>query len=65
MENLSGTPDGMVNNHSLKKFGEKIATNLHHVNIAMKDFSLESRVNTRLGVSIDWSKGTMNLQANR
>lgn len=40
-------------------------TNFQGANLTMKDLSLTSQVNARLGVIIDWSKGTMIVQANR
>lgn len=40
-------------------------TNFQGTNLTMKDLSLTSQVNARLGVIIDWSKGTMIVQANK
>ena len=40
-------------------------TNFQGANLTMKDVSFASQVNARLGVTIDWSKGTMIVQANK
>jgi hypothetical protein len=65
MENTNYKPEGSLNSHPLKKLEEKTITNFQGVALAIKDFTMESQLNTRLGVLIDWSKGTMIIQANK
>lgn len=65
MENVNDKPDRSISSHPKKKGGEQIVTNFPGVTLSMKDFSMESQMNPRLGVIIDWSKGTMVLQANK
>ena len=64
MENVNSGRNGSADNHPSKQLGNKAITNFQGVNLAMKEFNLESRVNTRQGVIIDWSTGTMVLQTN-
>jgi len=45
----------------LKKLADKIVSNIEGSNYFRKD----STLNTRLGVTIDWSKGTMALESSR
>jgi len=54
-----------ANNYPLRKLADKLVSNLEGVNHAMKNFGKESRGNARLGVNIDWSKGTIVLESNR
>ena len=65
MENTNYEPEGSHKSHPLKKLAEKTATNFQGVDLLMKDFCLESQPNARLGVIIDWSKGTMIIEANK
>jgi hypothetical protein len=48
-------------NNPLKKLADKIASNIDSVT----HFKNDSAVNTRLGVTIDWSKGTMLIDSSR
>ena len=48
-------------NNSLKKLADKFVSNIDSVNYFRNDSSL----NNRLGVTIDWSKGTMLIESNR
>jgi hypothetical protein len=64
MENVNSGRNGSIDNHPSKQLGDKSITKFSGVNLAMKEFNLESRVNTRQGVIIDWSNGTMILQTN-
>jgi hypothetical protein len=57
MKNTNAKVEGSVNSDAIKEFGEKISANLRGVNLTLK-----SRINTRWGVSIDWSSGRMILQ---
>ena len=57
MKNLNLNQEGSVDSHPLKKLAEKMVS----VNLAVKEFRMESQRNTRLGVIIDWTKGTMKL----
>jgi len=59
MKNRNAKVEGPVNSDAIKEFGEKVSSNLRSVNMAMK-----SRINTRWGVSIDWSSGSMVLRDN-
>ena len=63
MENVNYKQEIVINSHPLKAPGEKTTTNLQRLSVAMKDFGTESQMNARLGVTIDWSKGTMIVQA--
>lgn len=63
MENVNYKQEVVINSHPLKTPGEKATTNLQRLGVAMKDFSAASQINARLGVTIDWSKGTMIVQA--
>jgi len=65
MENPTLKPEVLVDSHPLKKLAEKMVSDFEGVNLAMKDLRKESDVNTRLGVVIDWSKGTMIVEANK
>jgi len=57
MKNVNLRRERSLNSHP--------GTNFQDVNLTMKDLSLASQVNARLGVIIDWSKGTMIVQANK
>ena len=57
MKNTNAKVEDSVNSDAIKQFGEKISENLRGVNLTLK-----SRINTRWGVSFDWSKGRMVLQ---
>jgi len=46
----------------LKKLADKIVSNIEGSNYFRKDSTLN---NTRLGVTIDWSKGTMAIESSR
>ena len=48
-------------NNPLKKLADKIVSNIDSVSYFRNDPAL----NTRLGVTIDWSKGTMLIDSNR
>lgn len=48
-------------NNPLKKFADKISSNIDSVTYYKND----TAVNTRLGVTIDWSKGTMLIESSR
>jgi hypothetical protein len=48
-------------NNPLKKLADKIVSNIDSVSY----FRNDPARNTRLGVTIDWSKGTMLLESNR
>ena len=48
-------------NNALKKLADKIASNIDNVGY----FKNDAAVNARLGVTIDWSKGTMLIESNR
>ena len=65
MKNHDLLSDSTTSNYPLKKLAEKLVSNLEGVNHAMKSFGRESNGNARLGVNIDWSKGTMILESNR
>ena len=65
MKNHDFISESSANNYPLRKLADKIVSNLDGVNHAMKSFGKESRGNARLGVNIDWSKGTMILESNR
>ena len=65
MKNHDLLSDSITNNYPLKKLAEKLVTNLEGVNHAMKSLGWESNGNARLGVNIDWSKGTIILESNR
>ncbi len=65
MKNHDLLSDSTTNNYPLKKLAEKLVSNLEGVNHAMKNFGRESGGNARLGVNIDWSKGTIILESNR
>ncbi len=56
---------GMENINPLKSLAGKIASNLEGVNLAIQDLRRETSFNTRLGVTIDWSTGTMILESDR
>jgi hypothetical protein len=49
------------NNNSIKKFAEKIVSNIDSVGYFRNDTAASSR----LGVTIDWSKGTMLIDSNK
>jgi hypothetical protein len=58
------TPDFVqegADRNPLKKLADKIVSNMESVNYFKKDYAS----NTRLGVTIDWSKGTMAVESNR
>ena len=65
MKNHDFVSEGSVNSYPLKKLTEKLVSNFEGVNHAMKNFGKESGGNARLGVNIDWSKGTIVLESNR
>ena len=48
-------------NNGLKKFADKITSNLD----SAAYFKNDAAVNARLGVTIDWSKGTMLIESTR
>ena len=48
-------------NSPIKKLAEKMVSNINSANY----FRNDSSVATRLGVTIDWSKGTMLVDSNR
>lgn len=48
-------------NNPLKKLADKIVSNLDSVAY----FRNDPAANSRLGVTIDWSKGTMLIESNR
>ena len=48
-------------NNPLKKLADKFVSNIDSVNYFRNDSSL----NNRLGVTIDWSKGTMLIESTR
>jgi hypothetical protein len=64
MENVNSGRNGSINSHPSKQLGDKSITNFQGANLAMKEINLESRLNTRQAVIIDWSNGTMILQTN-
>jgi hypothetical protein len=57
MKDTNEKVEGSVNSDAIKQFGEKFSSNLQGVALTMK-----SRINTRWGVSIDWSSGRMILR---
>jgi len=63
MENMNYKQEIVIKSHPLKTPDEKTSTNLQRLGVSMKDFGTESQINARLGVIIDWSKGTMIVQA--
>ena len=65
MKNHDLISEGSANSYQLKKLAEKLVSNLEGVNHAMKSFGKESSGNARLGVNIDWSKGTIILESSR
>ena len=65
MKNHDFTSESSANNYPLRKLADKLVSNLEGVNHAMKSFGKESGGNTRLGVNIDWTKGTIILESNR
>jgi len=65
MKNHDFISEGSDNSYPLKKLAEKLVSNLEGVNHALKGFGRESTGNARLGVNIDWSKGTIMLESNR
>ena len=64
MNNPNLQHEGTGNSHLLKKLAGKIVSNLEGVNRATKDFNMKSQAKTRVGVSIDWSNGTIILEGN-
>ena len=48
-------------NHPLKKLADKIVSNIDSVNY----FKGDPAASRRLGVTIDWSKGTMLIESGR
>ena len=48
-------------NSTLKKLADKIASNMDSVSY----FKGDAATNSRLGVTIDWSKGTMLIESSR
>ena len=57
MKNRNAKVEEPANSDAIKQFGEKVSANL-------RDMAMKSRINTRWGVSIDWSSGSMVLRDN-
>jgi hypothetical protein len=57
MKNVNLRQERSLNSHPVTSF--------QGTNLTTKDLGLSSQVNARLGVIIDWSKGTMIVQANK
>ncbi len=64
MNNSNTKQEVTESSHLLKKLADKIATNFEGVSRVTKDLGMKSQANTRVGVNIDWSNGTIIIQGN-
>lgn len=58
---MSGSAQG----NSLKELADKFVSNLESVNFSNQDLHQQSKASTRVGVTIDWSNGTMILESDK
>jgi len=52
---------GSVRSESLKKLARKIVSEIPGVNLLIEDLKVETHKQQRVGVQIDWAKGSMAL----